>query len=139
MVFVVLVKVVDQLTVMHTAMKVVFVLHEVEPLDEKRDTLDVVVCSLMGSRVRGLLVSSLVKGSLIGGLVIYSLTGSLVKMDICTSVRKSLISSFVEGLGDSFVIGDTSAGKLMMVGMILVNGLALMVEESDGQEVGMWQ
>ena len=50
-----------------------------------------------------------------------------------------MISSFVEGLGDSFVIGDTSAGKLMMVGMVLVNGLALMVEESDGQEVGMWQ
>ena len=88
-------------------------------------------------------MSSLVKGSLIGGLVIYSLTGNLVKMGICTSVRNSLMSSFVEGLGDSYVIGDTSAGKLMMVGMVLVNGLALMVEETqesqDGQEVGMWQ
>ena len=121
-VFVVLVKVVDQLTVMHTEMKVVFVLHEVEPLDEKRDSLDVVVNS-----------------SLMVGLVICSSAGSLVKMGICTSVRNSLMSSFVEGLGDSFVIGDTSAGKLMMVGMVLVNGLALMVEENDGQEVGMWQ
>ena len=86
-------------------------------------------------------MSSLVKGSLIGGLVIYSLTGSLVKKCICTSVRKSLISSFLDS--DSYVIGDTNAGKLMMVGMVLVNGLALMVEETqesqDGQEVGMWQ
>ena len=121
-VFVVLVKVVDQLTVMHTEMKVVFVLHEVEPLDEKRDSLDVVVNS-----------------SLLVGLVICSSAGNLVKMGICTSVRNSLMSSFVEGLGDSFVIGDTNAGKLMMVGKVLVNGLALMVEENDGQEVGMWQ
>ena len=111
----------------------VLVLHDAEPLDEKTDTLDVVVNkgSLMGGLVRGSLMSSPVKRSLMGGLVKGSLTGSLVKMGICTYVRDSLMSSLVGGLGDSFVMGDTSAGELMNVTPV--------VDEGDVQEVDVWQ
>ena len=126
-------------------------MHEAEPLDETTDTLDVVVKkgslmgdlvrgslmggfvrgSLMGGLVRGLLLSSLVKDSLMGGLVICSSTGSLVKMGICTSVRNSLMSSLVGAPGDFFVMGDTSAGKMMNVTPV--------VDEGDVQEVDVWQ
>lgn len=129
----------------------VLVLHEAEPLDETTDTLDFVVNkgslmgdlvksslmgefvrgSLMGGLVRGLLMSSLVKGSLMEGLVICSSTGSLVKMGICTSVRSLLMSSLVGAPGDFFVMGDTSAGKMMNVTPV--------VEEVDVQEVDVWQ
>ena len=56
-VFVVLVKVVDQLTVLvdtEDGQQVVFVLHKAEPLDEKTDTLDFVVDqgSLKGALVK---------------------------------------------------------------------------------------
>ena len=87
--------------------------------------------SLMGGLGRGLLMSNLVKGSSMGGLVICSSTGSLVKMGICTSVRNSLMGSLVGAPGDFFVMGDTSAGKMMNVTPV--------VEEVDVQEVDVWE
>ena len=117
-VLVVLVKLVDQLTVVvdtEDGQQVVLVLHEAEPLDEKIETLDVVVNkdSLMGSLAKGLLTSSLVKTGI--------------------PVRDSLMGSLVGGPGDSCVMDNTSAVHLV----VHVNYVASMMEEGNAREVGM--
>ena len=98
----VLVKAVNQLTVLvdtEDGQQIVLVLHEAEPLDEKTDTLDVVVnkYSLTGSLVKDLLSGSLV-GSPIDSLVMHN-TGAVHLM-----VHVNYVASIVEE-GNAWEVG----------------------------------